>query len=106
MRRPGYAADLPRKLALTVDGRRVPLVVLSHRAVERPGAGGLKTLRFDAVFRATASGIRLGFSDRAFSSRIGWSEIVVSARHGASVVVELGACRAGRMSFAHTQRAS
>lgn len=86
VRRPGYAADLARKLELTVDDKRVPLVVLSHRAVERPGAGGLKTLRFDAVFRATASGNRLGFSDRAFSSRIGWREIVVSARDGAKVV--------------------
>ena len=86
VRRPGYAAALARKLELMVDGRRVPLAVVSHRTSERPGAGGLKTMRFDAVFRAAATGSRLSFSDSAFATRIGWREIVVTARDGAAVV--------------------
>jgi nickel/cobalt exporter len=85
VRRPGYAESLSRKLELTVDGARVPLVVVAHRTSERPGAGGLKTMRFDAVFRAAASGTHLTFTDGAYRSRIGWREIVVTARDGASV---------------------
>lgn len=86
VRRPGYAAILARKLELTVDGKRVPLVVVSHRTSEQPGAGGLKTMRFDAVFLASAGGTRLTFTDRAFASRIGWREIIVTGRNGATVV--------------------
>jgi ABC-type nickel/cobalt efflux system permease component RcnA len=85
IRRPGYAAGLAEKLELTVDGTRVPLAVVAHKATQRPGAGGLKTLRFDAVFRADVTGTRLTFSDTAYASRIGWREIVVTARDGASV---------------------
>ena len=86
VRRPGYASDLARSLELTVDGRRVPLVVLAHKTSERPGAGGLNTMRFDAVYRAAARGTELTFADSAYSSRIGWREIVVTARDGATVV--------------------
>jgi nickel/cobalt exporter len=86
VRRPGYAATLARKLELTIEGTRVPLVVVSHRTSERPGAGGLETMRFDAVFRAAATGTRLKFTDGAYASRIGWREIVVTARDGASVL--------------------
>ena len=87
VRKPGYAAILARSLDLRVDGRRVPLVVLSHRTSERPGAGGLKTMRFDAVFRAAATGTQLTFADHAYGNRIGWREIVVTARNGAHVVM-------------------
>jgi hypothetical protein len=71
VKRPGYAARLAAKLELTVDGRRVPLVVLSQRASERPGAGGLKTLRFDAVYEARATGSRLTFTDSSFAAGSG-----------------------------------
>jgi len=85
VRRPAFAAALARKLELKVDGRRVPLGVVSHRTSERPGAGGLKTMRFDAIFRATTTGSSLVFTDSAYASRIGWREIVVNARDGAAV---------------------
>ena len=91
VRQPGYAAILARSLELRVDGKRVPLTVLSHRTSERPGAGGLKTMRFDAVFRAAATGRQLTFADHAYGNRIGWREIVVTARDGARVVDELRA---------------
>jgi hypothetical protein len=83
VRKPGYAAILARSLELRVDGKRVPLAVVSHRTSERAGAGGLKTMRFDAVFRAAATGKQLTFADHAYANRIGWREIVVSARNGA-----------------------
>ena len=86
VRRPGYSAALAKRLELTVDGKRVPLAVIAHRTSQRPGAGGLKTMRFDAIYSAEASGSRLSFADRTFASRIGWREITVTARDGARLV--------------------
>ncbi len=81
----GYAASLARELELTLDGHRAPLTVLQHRVAARPGAGGLTTLRFEAVYEARGRGMEIGFRDRSFGSRIGWREITVSARDGARV---------------------
>jgi len=86
VRRQGYAASIAEQLQLTVDGKRVPLTVVAHRTSQRPGAGGLKTLRFDAVYSAEATGSRLSFADRTFTTRIGWREITVIARDGARLV--------------------
>ena len=86
----GYAAALAKQLVLEVDGKRVPLTVVAHRTSQRPGAGGLKTMRFDAVYRAAATGSRLFFADRSFASRIGWREIVITARDGARLGTSSG----------------
>lgn len=83
VRSPGYPTRLARELELTLDGRRMPLRVLDSRTAERPGAGGLKTLRLDVVYEVQGSGSALTFRDRSFESRIGWREITVSARDGA-----------------------
>ncbi len=85
VRAAGYAAALARELDLSVDGRRSALRVLEQRVTERPGAGGLKTLRLDAVYEARAAGRQLAFRDRSYGSRIGWREITLSARDGARV---------------------
>jgi ABC-type nickel/cobalt efflux system permease component RcnA len=81
-----YANAVATKLDLSLDGRRVPLVPLKHRVVDRPGAGGLKTLRFDAVYAGEGTGTRLAFRDSNFAERIGWREVTVSARDGARIV--------------------
>jgi nickel/cobalt transporter (NicO) family protein len=86
VRASGYARTVARRLDLRLDGRPVPLRPLMRRLLERPGAGGLKTLRFDAVYVADGSGTRLTFSDDNFRRRIGWREITVSARDGAGIV--------------------
>ncbi len=86
VRSPGYAGTLARRLELTLDGRRVALVPVRHRAVARPGAGGLDTLRLDVVYRARGTGTRLAFVDRTFPHRIGWREITLTARDGARLV--------------------
>ena len=106
VRRPAFAAALARKLELEVDGRRVPLGVVSHRTSERPGAGGLKTMRFDAVFRAATTGSSLVFTDSAYASRIGWREIVVNARDGAAVTRSSAPPPVVRTSFGPTRTAS
>ncbi len=85
VRRPGYAARLARELELTLDGKRVPLRVLDHELAARDGAGGLQTLRLDAVYEATAAGSVLRFEDNAFPDRIGWREVTLSARDGAEI---------------------
>ncbi len=71
---------------LTLDGERAPLRVLESRVVSRPGAGGLKTLRLDVVYVARGAGRALTFRDRSFDGRIGWREVTLSARDGASIV--------------------
>ena len=87
-RRCGSPATPRSSRAASISGstaKRVPLTVLSHRTSERPGAGGLTTMRFDAVFRAAVTGRQLTFADHAYGNRIGWREIVVTARSGARV---------------------
>lgn len=86
VRASGYPADLARRLELTLDGKPVPLRVLESRTVRRPGAGGLKTLRLDVIYLAEGTGRDLTFADRSFAGRIGWREVTLSARDGASVV--------------------
>ena len=85
VRAPGYPARLARRLELTLDGARAPLRVLESRVVSRRGAGGLKTLRLDVVYVAEEEGRELTFQDRSFAGRIGWREVTLSARDGASV---------------------
>jgi nickel/cobalt transporter (NicO) family protein len=83
VRRAGFAEEVGGRLELLLDGRRAPLRVLERRVQKRPGAGGLDTLRFDAVYVSDRSGTRLSLHDRNYDSRIGWREIVVRARDGA-----------------------
>jgi ABC-type nickel/cobalt efflux system permease component RcnA len=85
VRAPRFGREAARGLELRLDGRRATLRLLERRVSERPGAGGLKTLRFDAVYAAVGSGSRLAFVDRNFSSRIGWREVVVRAEEGAGL---------------------
>ena len=86
VRAPGYAAEAARGLELRLGGERVMLRPLDHRVSERPGAGGLPTLRFEALYAARLRATSLTFADRTFSSRIGWREITVRARDGARLV--------------------
>ena len=86
IRSPRYPAALAQNLVLTLDGRRIPLRVVEHRAASRPGAGGLKTLRLDVVYRARGGGSELAFHDTSFPGRIGWREVTVSGRDGGRVL--------------------
>jgi len=86
VRSPGFARRVADDLVLEIDGRRVPLRPLEHDVTASDGAGGLETLRFDAVFAADAGpGSSLVFRDETFESRLGWREIVVRAEEGANV---------------------
>ncbi|HKG10189.1 MAG TPA: hypothetical protein VKB07_06410, partial [Gaiellaceae bacterium] len=84
--RAGYAREVARKLDLRLDGRRARLDVVRSRFGLKPGAGGLETLRFEAVFRARAAGSTLELRDGNYPNRLGWREMVVRARDGAELV--------------------
>ncbi len=86
IRSAGYPARLARNLHLTLDGRRVRLRVVESRSSLRPGAGGLKTLRLDVVYRARGDGTELAFRDQAFPERIGWREVTIAGRDGGRVL--------------------
>jgi ABC-type nickel/cobalt efflux system permease component RcnA len=86
VRAPRYADEVARELDVRLGGERVPLRAVAHRVSERPGAGGLPTLRFEAVYAAPLRGSAHSFVDRSFESRIGWREITVRARDGARVL--------------------
>jgi nickel/cobalt transporter (NicO) family protein len=85
VRRAGFAAEIGRGLKLTLDGRPAALRLVDSKRELRPGAGGLKTLRFAAVYETPATGTRLAYRDTNFASRLGWREIVVRAEHGARI---------------------
>jgi ABC-type nickel/cobalt efflux system permease component RcnA len=87
VRSPGFARRLAGELVLEIDGARASLTPLEHEVTAGEGAGGLETLRFDAVFAADAQpGSSLVFRDTTFDSRLGWREIVVRAEEGARIV--------------------
>jgi ABC-type nickel/cobalt efflux system permease component RcnA len=88
VRAEGFDAEVAGRLELELDGRRAELVPVEHKVSERPGAGGLATLRFEAVYRVRDPGASssLLFDDTNFADRVGWREIVVRATDGAHVV--------------------
>jgi len=86
VRAPGFAAQLGGSLDLELDGRRAPLHPLTRSVHERPGAGGLPILRFEAVYDGGRAGHSLVFRDGSFPGRIGWREIVTRADRGAEIL--------------------
>jgi nickel/cobalt transporter (NicO) family protein len=87
VRGPEFSERIARGLVLELGGRRLPLVLVEHKVSERPGAGGLETLRYEAVFEARAprGTTTLVFQDINFASRVGWKEVTVRAGQGADI---------------------
>jgi ABC-type nickel/cobalt efflux system permease component RcnA len=91
VRSAGFVAQIARRIRLALDGRPVALVPVGHNLSQRAGAGGLPTLRFEAIFRAQRPGKRprgatsLVFHDTNFADRIGWKEVVARADRGAAI---------------------
>jgi nickel/cobalt transporter (NicO) family protein len=101
VRRQEFARQLAGRLVVRLDGDRAQLRLLARKISSRRGAGGLPTLRFEAVYAARAHGTRLAYRDEAFAGRIGWREIVAVAGEGARIeassVPDTGVSRALRM---------
>jgi len=94
VRAAGFDSEVARRLELDLDGHRARLQPLKREVSERPGAGGLPTMRFEAVYRAVltaaastpGTGSSLVFHDSNFGTRIGWREVVVRAHDGAQLL--------------------
>ncbi len=79
-------AEVRRRLALTVDGRRVALRPGEATISHPPGAGGLRTTRLELPLTAavSASG-RVAVQDGTFPGRVGWHAVVARPGHGTAV---------------------
>src|ERR1700749_2339923 len=82
--------ELGRGLSLLVDGKRLPLRLMSSQVIFPPGAGGLPTMKMGFVYSAAyppdhKSG-SLQYADDNFPGHAGWKEIVAVANPAASVI--------------------
>jgi ABC-type nickel/cobalt efflux system permease component RcnA len=74
-----YARQIARGALLTANGRLAHLVPVETSLVHPPGAGGLKTTRFEVVLRGPVlrGPSNVDYRDTNYGDRIGWKEIVV-----------------------------
>jgi len=81
------SAALAKNLSVEIDGKRVPLQVLSSRLDLHPGAGGLDTLRVVIEYNvAVSSGEhRVSYRDDNFRGRTGWMEVIAVAGKGGAI---------------------
>jgi nickel/cobalt transporter (NicO) family protein len=79
--------EVDRRLALTVDGRRVPLALVGEPRLSFPaGAGGLRTTRIELDLRARVHDARdVQLHDGTFEGRVGWKAVVSAAGKGTAV---------------------
>jgi nickel/cobalt transporter (NicO) family protein len=80
-------AEVERRLALTVDGKRVALEPAGTATISHPdGQGGLKTTRVELPLTARVDDPRkVDLRDSTFPGRIGWKAIVVEPGRGTAV---------------------
>jgi ABC-type nickel/cobalt efflux system permease component RcnA len=83
------AVEYAAGLRLTLEGVHVPLELVSKNIEQRPGAGGLTTMRIEcdlaAALPAGGSTRRLRFENNNHADRIGWREVFVTPTPGVSV---------------------
>lgn len=88
VRSTAIAADL----VLTVGDVRLPLRPIAHDLKQPEGQGGLRTLRLDVVYEADlpkmprGQQLRATLEDRNEPNRVGWREMVVTARGDARLL--------------------
>jgi ABC-type nickel/cobalt efflux system permease component RcnA len=77
-------------LSLLVDGKRLPLRLISGEAIFPPGAGGLPTMKMGFVYSAAYppdhKGGSLQYADDNFPGHAGWKEIVAAANPVANLI--------------------
>ena len=80
-------AELGQGLLLDMDGKQIPLRLVSSGVIFPPGAGGLPTMKMGFVFEAAGSGsassanreLNIRFADNNYPGQTGWKEIVASS---------------------------
>jgi ABC-type nickel/cobalt efflux system permease component RcnA len=86
------AAAFVQGLHLTLNGRALPLRVVSQDVIFPTGAGNLPTMKFGLVYRAqtglncSAAPCHLDYEDANFPDRAGWKEIVVATGQEISLI--------------------
>jgi nickel/cobalt transporter (NicO) family protein len=80
-------AEVERRLALTVDGRRVALEPAGEATISHPaGQGGLRTTRVELPLTARVDEPRkVELRDDTFAGRVGWKAIVAVPGEGTAV---------------------
>jgi ABC-type nickel/cobalt efflux system permease component RcnA len=86
------AVVFAQDLRVTLNGRTLPLRVVSQDVIFATGAGSLPTMKFGFVYRAqipvdcSTVPCHLDYEDANFSDRAGWKEIVVAAGQEISLI--------------------
>lgn len=86
------AAAFAQGLRVTLNGRALPLGVVSQDVIFAPGAGNLPTMKFGFTYRApieldcSATPCQLDYEDMNFPGRAGWKEIVVTPGQEISLI--------------------
>jgi len=84
-------AELGRGLVLDVDGKQIPLRLVSSGVIFPAGAGGLPTMKMGFVYAgaypsilstADRQHVRLHYADNNYPGHSGWKEIVARASAG------------------------
>lgn len=87
----GRGAELGRALVLDVDGKQIPLRLVSSGVIFPTGAGGLPTMKMGFVYEGAYPSIlsatdrqhvRLHYTDNNYPGHSGWKEIVARASAG------------------------
>jgi nickel/cobalt exporter len=80
-------AEVLRRLRVEADGRPLSLTPAGAPRLElRPGAGGLRTTRFELALTAAAAGARrVEVRDGTYPGRVGWRAIVARPGRGTAV---------------------
>jgi ABC-type nickel/cobalt efflux system permease component RcnA len=78
-------------LKVTLNGRGLPLRLVSQNAIFPPGAGNLPTLKFAFIYRAAIPAecdrqrCVLDYRDNNFPGRAGWKEVIAASGDGVPV---------------------
>lgn len=84
-------AELGRGLTLMMDGKSLPLRLISSGVIFPPGAGGLPTMKMGFVYEAAypstldRAHANLHYADTNYSGHSGWKEIVAVASGGSVI---------------------
>jgi ABC-type nickel/cobalt efflux system permease component RcnA len=86
------AAEFAQGLRVSLNGRALPLRVVSQGVIFPTGAGNLPTMKFGFVYRAEISvdcantPCQLDYEDTNFPGRTGWKEVVVTPSQDISLI--------------------
>ena len=98
-------AELEHGLVLDIDGKQMPLRMVSSGVIFPPGAGGLPTMKMGFVYEAAYPStvdrghVNLRYADNNYPGHTGWKEIIALAPAGSMLQSSVPATdRSGELS--------